>query len=112
MSKRRKQTAMNAAEEAASPPAKADDLQMPGPQATSVCLAGDFNAWGPDSVIMARIADGSWPLELDLEPGGYEHKFVIDGPWHCEPGCETPEERPSRCVSNPFGTKNSVVEVA
>ena len=102
---------MNAGAEAVSGKGEPTTFRCLAPQATSVCLAGDFNAWNPDAATMAGSADGCWSLELALEPGRYEYKFVIDGAWHCEPSCETPEEGPSRCVSNPFGSKNSVVEV-
>ena len=30
---------------------------------------------------------GHWTVLLKLTPGRYEHKFVVDGEWCCEPGC-------------------------
>ena len=81
-----------------------------GPHAREVCLAGDFNEWDPSTVPMVRQDDGSWGVALDLVPGRYEYKFVVDGEWVCEPGRSADEEH-SCCVPNCFGTLNSVMLV-
>ena len=80
------------------------------PQATEVFLAGEFNQWSPTQTAMERGKDGSWAVSLELPPGRYEYKFVADGQWLCEPGCESGAEG-SRCIPNSFGTMNSVVDV-
>ena len=75
------------------------------PDARSVSLAGDFNAWTADgSVQLERRADGSWELILALTEGEYEYKFVVDGSWVNDPANPTK-------VANSFGTANDVLKV-
>lgn len=81
------------------------------PHAGVVYLAGTFNGWDPTATPLTRRADGTWAVTLDLPPGRYEYKFVIDGQWCCEPGCEEPAPSCPHCVPNPFGTMNRVIEV-
>ena len=78
------------------------------PHASKVFLAGDFNSWNPDATPLARARGGRWSVALELPRGRHEYKFVVDGEWACEPGCERGS---GKCVPNAFGTKNSVVEV-
>ncbi len=75
------------------------------PQATSVAIAGSFNAWdirkdrlsGPDK-------KGLWEIFLPLPAGRYEYLFVVnDKDW--EPDPETPQ------VDDGFGRKNSMLFV-
>lgn len=80
-------------------------------KATDVCVAGTFNDWNPTMTPLTRQANGTWAVTLDLPPGRYEYKFVVDGEWCCEPGCETAYHGCPKCVPNPFGTMNRVVEV-
>ena len=72
-------------------------------------LAGSFNDWDPTRTPMERQGDGSWQAELELAPGRYEYKFVVDGTWCCEPG--RADADCADCVPNPFGTMNRVIEV-
>ena len=44
-----------------------------------VQLAGSFTQWKP--VEMKKTSDEKWALKLDLPPGEYEFKFVVDGNW-------------------------------
>jgi 1,4-alpha-glucan branching enzyme len=81
------------------------------PEAAEVFLAGDFNAWSTTDTPMERSADGSWVVSLEFAPGRHEYKFVVDGQWVCEPGCDAPVEGQPRCVPNSFGTMNSIIEV-
>jgi hypothetical protein len=46
-----------------------------------------------------------------LPPGRYEFKFVVDGAWCCEPGCEGPHHGCPKCVPNSSGTMNRLIEV-
>lgn len=48
------------------------------PYARSVQLAGDFNGWSRLTCPMTR-ENGRWLARIDLEPGNYEYKFVVDG---------------------------------
>ena len=81
------------------------------PEAGIVYLAGTFNDWDPVATPLTRRADGTWAVALDLPPGRYEYKFVVDGRWCCDPGCKEPSESCPKCVPNSFGTMNRVVEV-
>jgi len=74
------------------------------PQAKKVFLVGDFNAWDVAARKMVKAKDGSFRAKLDLEPGRYEYKFVIDGEWVGDPDAEVQ-------TLNPFGSCNSVVMV-
>jgi len=59
--------------------------------ATSVTLAGEWNGWDPRVQPMAR-RDGAWVATVDLEPGAYPYKFVVDGEWITDPA--NPETAP------------------
>lgn len=78
--------------------------------AQSVFLAGSFNDWDPTRTPMDPHGDGSWRAELELAPGRYEYKFIVDGAWCCEPSRADAEC--ADCVPNPFGTLNRVIEVS
>ncbi len=45
--------------------------------AKSVALAGEFNNWKPDA--MERDSQGAWTKTLELVPGTYGYKFIVDG---------------------------------
>lgn len=79
--------------------------------AKAVFLAGEFNDWDPTANPMLRGDDGEWTASLELAPGRYEHKFVVDGEWCCEPGCTALTVECGRCIVNVFGTMNRVREV-
>ena len=72
--------------------------------AKQVALSGEFNDWSTDKTRMTRNASGHWEATLDLEPGRYEYKFVVDGQW-------VPDPLAYETVGNPHGTLNSVMEV-
>ena len=81
------------------------------PDARGVFLAGTFNDWDPAATPMLRDDGGRWTLFLDLAPGTYEYKFVVDDAWCCEPGCCEAREGGRACVPNAFGTMNGTVTV-
>jgi 1,4-alpha-glucan branching enzyme len=81
------------------------------PTAQTVFVTGTFNEWHPDATPMIRGDNGEWTVELDISPGRYEFKFVVDGQWCCEPGTDDANLK-CECVSNPFGTMNRVLDVA
>ena len=75
------------------------------PEAKEVYVCGDFNHWSPTAARMIRRGEkGRWESSLNLPPGRYEYKFLVDGEWIPDP--ESRED-----VVNPFGSINSVVEV-
>ncbi len=81
------------------------------PEADRVFLAGTFNAWDPAATAMQRDSSGTWFLLLELAPGAYEYKFVVDGEWCCEAGSGEPSEGAQSCVPNAFGTMNAAITV-
>ncbi|OGV71903.1 MAG: hypothetical protein A3K19_07330 [Lentisphaerae bacterium RIFOXYB12_FULL_65_16] len=74
------------------------------PTAKQVCLVGTFNGWDPESRRMAKGRDGVFRALVNLVPGRYEYKFVIDGFWCYDPTAENQ-------TINEYGTLNSVVKV-
>jgi chromosome partitioning protein len=75
------------------------------PRAQSVQIAGDFNNWQPEQHIMEKVGDsGVWQTQMNLEPGRYRYRLVVDGQWQQDPYNELTE-------MNPFGGFNSVVEI-
>jgi 5'-AMP-activated protein kinase regulatory beta subunit len=81
------------------------------PQAKAVFVAGTFNDWKPDVPLRQDVPNGTWAVTQLLPAGRYEYKFVIDGQWGCEPGCEHEYRGCPKCVPNDFGTMNRVLEV-
>ncbi|MFN0011847.1 MAG: glycogen-binding domain-containing protein [Phycisphaerales bacterium] len=86
-------------------------LSTKAPKAKEVFVAGTFNEWNPSSHPLKRTGDGQWALTLDLPPGRHEYKFVIDGQWCCEAGCDKHYDGCPGCVANQFGTMNRILEV-
>lgn len=79
--------------------------------AKAVFLAGTFNNWDSEETPMRRISETEWSVELELAPGRYEYKFIVDGEWCCEPGRNEPESILPDCVPNEFGSFNREVHV-
>ena len=75
------------------------------PNAQSVSIAGDFNNWQPEQTYMTKVGQsGVWQTKLNLNPGRYRYRLVVDGQWQQDPYNEMVE-------ANPFGEHNSVLEV-
>lgn len=56
------------------------------PSAFSVALAGSFNNWDSQSHAMAKDEEGTWRVVVELPPGRYEYKFVVNGSdWMADP---------------------------
>jgi S-formylglutathione hydrolase FrmB len=62
---------------------------LAAPQARQVFLAGEMTGWDEHKQAMVRGADGVWRLRLELAPGQWLYKFVVDGQWMHDPA--TPE---------------------
>jgi 5'-AMP-activated protein kinase regulatory beta subunit len=72
---------------------------------STVFLAGDFNQWNPSAKPMRDAkGTGDYAVTLNLAPGAYEYKFVINGAWSVDPGC-------ADWAPNNLGTLNSVRKV-
>lgn len=86
-------------------------LSCHAPDAEQVSVAGTFNDWRQDATPMKKNRQGKWTVKLNLSAGRHEYKFIVDGAWCCEPGCDGPHAGCPSCVGNEFGTMNRVIEV-
>jgi chromosome partitioning protein len=78
-------------------------FSVEAPDASEVQLAGDFNDWMPDLTEM-EPAGGIWIKTLQLAPGRYRYRYVVDGEWRCDP-CNTAMQ------PSPFGGYDSLLVV-
>ena len=60
-------------------------FSIAAPQAQHVFLAGEMTDWDAGKREMRRDASGSWRTTLELEPGQWLYKFVVDGQWVQDP---------------------------
>ncbi len=80
-----------------------------------VYLAGDLNGWNAadPNYLMEAGDDGVFSITVELDPGTYKFKFVIDGTWiqsmEDYEGNFTPAAQ--SYVDDGFGGKNAVIEV-
>ena len=74
----------------------------PGDAGKKIALAGSFNNWVPKA--MRKQKDGSFACTVELSPGTYEYKFVVDGQWVVDPDTNA-------WAMNNYGTFNSVAQV-
>jgi 1,4-alpha-glucan branching enzyme len=60
----------------------------PTTKVEAVYLAGTFNDWKPDDRRMdGPDAEGRYSARVQLKPGDYQYKFVLDGKhWRADPG--------------------------
>jgi 1,4-alpha-glucan branching enzyme len=75
------------------------------PAATSVQLVGDFTHWQKQPISLHKGDSGLWSTSVDLEPGTYHYRFLVDGEWRDDPEC-------TLRVTNPYGTTNAVRQVS
>jgi len=77
-------------------------------RANDVRIAGDFNGWVPDkgvrSLIDARQGTRVWTKILQLAPGRYQYRYVVDGEWREDPA------NPERAEGH-VGGPNSILVV-
>ena len=52
--------------------------------ASVVVLAGSFNGWNQSQLLFGREGD-EWVCRVDLDPGVYQYKFIVDGDWLLDP---------------------------
>lgn len=75
------------------------------PEAGEVLLVGDFTEWSAGDCRMRKFKDGIWKKKVNLKPGRYEYRFVVDGQWQSDPGNNNSNP-------NPYGSENSVLIVS
>lgn len=66
-------------------------------------LSGSFNNWSESQLIFGREGD-EWVCRVDLIPGRYTYKFIVDGNWILDPSNPETEE-------DSYGNVNSVLNV-
>lgn len=81
---------------------KAVHFEFQDDAAQEVLLTGDFTHW-QKPLRLRRSAKGVWRKKIDLKPGRYEYKFIVDGEWRIDPNN-------TKNVYNSIGTLNSVAE--
>lgn len=58
--------------------------------AEKAAVVGEFNGWEPAATPMSRLKDGSFKVNVDLEPGrAYEFRYLLnDHIWTNDPDAE------------------------
>ena len=81
-------------------------FEVVAPEAQRIFLAGDFNQWDPGARRLTRTSNGEgrFVALMELGPGRYEYKYVVDGAWVC---CQQAPR-----ALNCYGSENCIVEVA
>jgi hypothetical protein len=69
--------------------------------AKAISLSGTFNDWSEFGYTLKHVGQ-DWKIDLNLKPGKYLYKFLVDGNWLIDPGNKLWEQ-------NQFGTGNSVL---
>ena len=81
-------------------------FEIQAPEAKEVLLVGDFNEWDREGIKLRKKrkrGDGVFGIQVNLEPGPHEFKYLVDGEWVCD--------REAPRVPNSYGTENSVCHV-
>ncbi|MFD0988546.1 glycogen-binding domain-containing protein [Mariniflexile jejuense] len=71
--------------------------------AKKVIVAGSFNKWNENLFVMKKTTEG-WELTLQIKPGAYQYRFIVDGHWMEDPN------NPLK-VRNEFNEYNSVIDI-
>ncbi|MDO1502514.1 isoamylase early set domain-containing protein [Winogradskyella maritima] len=78
---------------------------LPGDEATSVVVAGNWNNWSTSETQLKKLKNGNFKGTLDLESGkSYEFKYVVDGEWQNDAQADA-------YTANAFATENSVLNL-
>jgi hypothetical protein len=72
--------------------------------ADRVKLVADFTGWEKQPLDLRRDEDGTWQIAVELPPGQYSYRFLVDNEWRDDPRC--PDYEP-----NPFGGLNAVLRI-
>ena len=83
-------------------PLKKVHFTLSAPEAQNVFLLGDFNGWETDPHSLKKDKKGNWKISLNLTPGKYEYRFLVDGEWQNDPNC-------AAFVHNTFGSENCLL---
>lgn len=86
-------------------PLKKVPLRVKAVGAKEVVLTGDFTQWAKDKIRLTPATGGEWITVLELAPGEYQYRLIVDGEWR-------DHSEATRKIGNPFGTQNAVLIVA
>jgi hypothetical protein len=86
-------------------PVKKVPLRVKAVGAKEVVLTGDFTQWAKDKIRLTPATGGEWITVLELAPGEYQYRLIVDGEWR-------DHSEAARKIGNPFGTQNAVLIVA
>ena len=75
------------------------------PQALTVSVVGDFNAWSSEVPLIRKDGGGYWVTDLVLEPGEYQYVFIVDGDQRVV------DSTADYTMEDDYGSENSVVRV-
>jgi chromosome partitioning protein len=79
---------------------------QPSNGARRLAIAGDFNNWSPAATPLRPNEElGVWEAAVDLAPGRYRYRLVVDDHWTTDP-------HNSYVETNPFGELNNIIEVS
>lgn len=78
---------------------------QPGTVGQRVYIAGEFNQWSPTATPL-RYDDqlGVHQAVIDIPPGEYKYRLVVDGQWKADPHGDT-------VIQNQYGERNSILIV-
>jgi hypothetical protein len=85
-------------------PTRAIPIEVHVPGAKKVVITGDFLQWTPQGVPLSYDGREVWRTALDLPPGEYQYRLIVDGAWSDHP-------QAAKRVPNPFGSENCVLVV-
>lgn len=75
------------------------------PNATKVAVTGEFTNWSREGIPLEKDPDdGLWKIVLDIQPGEYEYRYIVDGIWIRDPNNRD-------YIRNEFGQENSLLIV-
>jgi len=80
-------------------------FELKAPEAKKVALTGDFLSWNEKGIALKKSKGGLWKGGVDLKPGRYEYKFIVDGQWWTDP-------QNNNRIRNSLGSENSVREIS
>ena len=67
--------------------------------ASVVAVAGSFNNWNQSQFLFGREGD-EWVCRIELDPGGYRYKLIVDGNWLLDPANPATVEDEAGNVNN------------
>lgn len=78
---------------------------LDAPEAERVAVTGEFTNWSREGIPMTKDpGTGVWRAVVDVGPGEYEYRFIVDGRWIRDPNNVD-------YVRNEFGQENSLLVV-